>query len=204
MSHGLRSVVAALADRTQRKLLGPALGGEAARDWRGRRVYLAGRFDRREELRLVANELRRLGAEVTSRWLEGEAALTPSELAAAGRAAAVARMDFDDVRRADVCISFTEERGGPQGRGGRHTELGIALATGQRVIVVGPREHVFHCLGVVEHYETWDDARQQLQLLPQTRALRRAPSAALPTPGQPTTMRSSCLATVPSGWLEPE
>jgi hypothetical protein len=71
-------------------------------------------------------------------------------------------MDFDDVREADVCIAFTEPADGPQGRGGRHTELGIALALGQRVIIVGPREHVFHCLPDVERYERWPEARDRL------------------------------------------
>jgi hypothetical protein len=38
----------------------------------------------------------------------------------------------------------------------RHTEFGIGLALGKRLILVGEhREHVFHYLPVVEVYETW-------------------------------------------------
>ena len=71
-------------------------------------------------------------------------------------------MDFEDVRHADVCVAFTEAPDEAQGRGGRHAELGIALGLGHRVIVIGPREHVFHCLPQIEHFESWDEARRLL------------------------------------------
>lgn len=74
----------------------------------------------------------------------------------------MARMDLDDVRSASVCIAFTESPGQAQGRGGRHTELGIALAMGLRVILIGPREHVFHCLPDIEQFDTWEEARDAL------------------------------------------
>jgi hypothetical protein len=111
----------------------------------------------------VAAELEGHGYKVTSRWLTSQAALGPSELASAGRAAALALMDLEDVRRARICIAFTEppEEAKP-GRGGRHTELGIALALGLRVVVVGPREHVFHCLPSIEQYSCWEEARAML------------------------------------------
>jgi hypothetical protein len=32
----------------------------------------------------------------------------------------------------------------------------------KRVVVVGPREHVFHCLPLVEHYSSWAEARLAL------------------------------------------
>lgn len=124
--------------------------------------YLAGRYARRQELRAVAEELQELGHAVTSRWLFVDASLPDRLLPRGGRPAEIAEMDFDDVKRADVCLAFTEPANGPQGRGGRHVELGIALALGQRVVVVGPREHIFHCLPHVEQYENWAEARLQL------------------------------------------
>lgn len=127
---------------------------------RGSRIYLAARFARREELREIAEELAKAGARVTSRWLD-ESPLRDWELGNA-RAATLAEMDFGDLRSADVCIAFTEGGEGPSGRGGRHAELGIALALNLRVIVVGPREHVFHCLPAVEQYPDWERARQAL------------------------------------------
>lgn len=130
------------------------------RDVHGSRIYLAARFARREELRAIAEELRAAGASVTSRWLN-QSPLGDSELGSA-RAATLAEMDFGDLRSADVCIAFTESGDGSNGRGGRHAELGIALALNLRVIVVGPREHVFHCLPAVEQFPDWEEARQAL------------------------------------------
>jgi nucleoside 2-deoxyribosyltransferase len=130
---------------------------------RGPAVYIAGRYVRREELREVAQQLTDRGFEVTSRWLFEDASIPGGHLAPEGRAAEIAQMDFEDVRRADVCIAFTEPSKGPQGRGGRHAELGIALALGQRVLLVGPREHVFHCLEHVEQYDEWPHARRALE-----------------------------------------
>jgi hypothetical protein len=126
-------------------------------------VYLASRFARRDEMKAIAAELEHHGYEVTSRWLTSTAALATTELEGSGRAAELATMDLEDVRRASVCIVFTEppEQSRP-GRGGRHTELGIALALGLRVMLVGPREHVFHCLPDIEQFRSWSEARTAL------------------------------------------
>lgn len=111
----------------------------------------------------VAADLQHNGYEVTSRWLTSTLAIGPGELDIGGRAAELAMMDVEDVRRAGICVAFTEppEETKP-GRGGRHTELGIALALGLRVVLVGPREHVFHCLPGIEQYSSWEEARAAL------------------------------------------
>lgn len=129
---------------------------------RGARVYLAARFARQPELRCIAEELRAAGAQVTSRWLFNARALEQFELNGGHRGTELALMDFDDLKASDICIAFTEDAPGPSGRGGRHAELGIALALDMRVVLVGPREHVFHCLPTVEHYTSWDEARRVL------------------------------------------
>jgi nucleoside 2-deoxyribosyltransferase len=129
---------------------------------RAPRVYLAGRFARRSELRFAAEELARDGFEIASSWLFQDASIPGGIIGSEGRAAEVAEMDFEDIRRADVCIAFTEPADGPQGRGGRHVELGVALALGQRVVIVGPREHLFHCLPDVRHFDDWPAARDGL------------------------------------------
>jgi hypothetical protein len=128
----------------------------------GAKVYLAARFGRQSELREIAEEIELAGGEVTSRWLTNTDALQHADLSGTGRAAQLAMMDFADISRSQVCIAFTESRGGPSGRGGRHAELGIALALNLRVVVVGPREHVFHCLPGIEQYDSWDRARREL------------------------------------------
>lgn len=132
---------------------------------RGANVYLAARYARRAELRAYAKELEAAGAAITCRWLFAEASsLLDKQLAPEKRGGQVAAIDFEDVQRADICLAFTESGDGPVGRGGRHTELGIALALGRRVVVIGPREHVFHCLPQIEHYENWEDASGALIL----------------------------------------
>jgi hypothetical protein len=47
-------------------------------------------------------------------------------------------------------------------RGGRHVELGLALCDGQRTIVVGHRENVFHWLPQIEFYNDWDECLHEL------------------------------------------
>lgn len=118
------------------------------------RIYLAARFSRIDEMNIVAATLEMLGHQVTCRWILGQhkmpdcAVGTPEEVAIRQRFAAE---DLEDLRAADCCISFTEE---PRcaTRGGRHVEYGVALERGQRLILVGPREHVFHWLPQAEWY----------------------------------------------------
>jgi len=109
------------------------------------KVYLAGRFSRRDEFKTLADEIVAAGHQVTSRWLYSDDHHLELDRAQLPAAAAAIR-DLEDVRAATVCIAFTEEPEGPQGRGGRHVELGAALALGMRVIVVGEPEHIFHLL----------------------------------------------------------
>jgi hypothetical protein len=126
-------------------------------------VYLASRFARRDEMREIAQDLEDHGFVVTSRWLESPRPLAGADLDSDGLAGRLAAMDLEDLQRADVCISFTEPPDNPQsGRGGRHAELGIALGMGRHILLVGPREHVFHCLPQIDQYPDWETARQTL------------------------------------------
>ena len=52
-----------------------------------------------------------------------------------------------------MLVSFTGDGGG--GKGGRHVEHGYAMALGKRIVVVGPREHVFHTDPATEVYADW-------------------------------------------------
>lgn len=124
-----------------------------------KRIYLAARYGRREELSEYAAQLRGLGFEVTSHWLNGEHEAqdqTPHPLVRRQ----FALEDWADLMAADTCIAFTEQPGDVPGRsrGGRHVELGAALASGHRILIVGPQENVFCCLPQVEGYATWSDA----------------------------------------------
>jgi hypothetical protein len=134
----------------------PSLKGERMR------IYLAARYIRREELARYAAELRALGHVVTSRWVDGQ---HEAETATQVDRARWAAEDWDDLMAAECCVSFTERPRAQlekPGRGGRHVEFGAAMAAGKRLIVVGWRENVFHCLPDVEFVETWEQAKEML------------------------------------------
>lgn len=143
-----------------------------------KQIYLAGRYSRRLELNEYRDQLRALGFLVQARWLDGGHQLDnagvpigengealvesgQSERAAALRAQFAAD-DWDDATSAEIQINFTEAPRSSANRGGRHVELGIALSRGQRVIVVGHRENIFHWLPEIEFHPTWEEAKASL------------------------------------------
>lgn len=126
------------------------------------KIYLAARYSRNDEMRGVRDVLEALGHEITSRWIDCHTdvsgdytkSFTPEFLNATPELAApLGQHDVDDLAAAETVISFTSDDGG--GKGGRHVEFGLALGLGKRLIVVGPRENIFHTLPQVEHYPNW-------------------------------------------------
>jgi len=138
------------------------------------RYYFAGAYARRAELAGRAMELEMAvpTAKVTSSWLadpqEGHDAgfsvggmTTPEQIELAW---SYGQQDIADLLRSDAIVSFT----GEGARGGRHVEHGFAMAFlgdqpmgsksewPMRLIVVGPREHVFHCHPATEVYPDFD------------------------------------------------
>jgi nucleoside 2-deoxyribosyltransferase len=111
-------------------------------------------------MRKYQEELERLGAIIESAWMsEGHTELFPESMKAAdlvdpwaGRSHAEADLVAIDV--ADLVIVFTDE---PSTTGGRDVEFGYAIASEKRIVVIGPRINVFHCLQEVEQYNTWEE-----------------------------------------------
>lgn len=109
------------------------------------KIYLAATYSKYPIMQQITTRLMSLGFEVTSRWIQGLAGTPQHD----------ALQDVQDVLRADTLIFFSDT---PmtmddlkyQSKGGRHTELGISIATGKRIILVGERENVFHHLPNVE------------------------------------------------------
>ena len=124
-----------------------------------RTIYLAARYSRNEEMRGVRDVLQALGYEVTSRWIDQhggnllESIVAEKLNADPAECSKYAAVDVDDLTRADTVVSFTSADGG--GKGGRHIEFGLALGLGKRLVIVGPRENVFHTLPQVEWYPDW-------------------------------------------------
>jgi hypothetical protein len=144
------------------------------------RYHLAARYARREELCEYRDRLLSIGDTVTSRWLDFRKMPSWS--------VGIAREDCEDLMAADTVIIFTEISNTVLATGGRHVEFGLALAHGKRVIIVGPRENVFHYLVPdSDIFATWKKAfsairRQhtlrQETLRRQTKALAQQPHCA--------------------------
>jgi hypothetical protein len=121
-------------------------------------IYLAARYSRNDEMRGVRDVLEAFGHKVTSRWIDLHGgkypgSFTPDQLNSdPASCAGIAAADIEDMDAADTVISFTSPG---EGKGGRHTEFGWALGRAKRLVVVGPREHVFHTLPQVEWYPDW-------------------------------------------------
>jgi hypothetical protein len=129
------------------------------------RVYLASRYSRREELQGYAAQLLELGlAEVPCRWLtephDWDGTATGEGL---GKAQRFALDDIEDLERCHGVVVFTEEAGEYR-RGGSLVELGIALATGKHVVIVGPAPNVFCTLPAVPRFDSWASALAHLVL----------------------------------------
>jgi hypothetical protein len=136
--------------------------------------YFAARYGRHAELRQYRTEMLAAipGTVITSRWIdchdgELEASYTPDYLNAnPDECWKYGQHDLEDLADSDAIVSFTGDGGG--GKGGRHVEHGIAIAyvdnhpwclrEGEelfRLIVVGPRENIFHCHPHTEAYPSW-------------------------------------------------
>ena len=122
------------------------------------KVYIAGRYSRRDEFRKYANFLIEHGHEVTSRWLlENEPLNSNMGDHSDDFYIHTAKIDLEDVDRADAVLFFSEDPKIGTPRGGRHVEFGYALGKGKKILVFGPRENVFHYIDGVTHYNTIQD-----------------------------------------------
>jgi hypothetical protein len=116
------------------------------------KIYLAAAYERHAEMRGVRDALEALGHRITSRWIDLHAgsvpeAFTMEELNAdPGAYAQYAEADSEDLDAAGTVICFTGTPGI-----GHHVEFGIAVGRGgKRLVIVGPRERVFHALPDIE------------------------------------------------------
>lgn len=123
------------------------------------KVYLAARYSRREELQGYAAQLRELKlAEVPARWLNEDHDWDGVDLV---RAQQLAHDDIEDLGRCHAVVVFTEEAGSYR-RGGSLVELGMAMASGKHVVIVGPAPNVFATLAETPRFLTWADALAHL------------------------------------------
>jgi nucleoside 2-deoxyribosyltransferase len=117
------------------------------------KVYIAGRYSRRDELKSYALILSSLGIVTTSRWLD-ETNPLQTEMGDDTDEfyIAAAKVDLEDIDRADAVVFFSENPLVGIKRGGRHVEFGYAVGKNKQIFVIGPRENIFHYLPGVEHW----------------------------------------------------
>lgn len=139
------------------------------------KIYLAGPYASRFDLRKQAKILEDLGHEITSSWIyesDKNDALshrinqgTYNELDVI-ELRRIADYDMSDLYKADCVIMQSVEK---PSRGGRHFEMGYALCLHHyfkpvKLIIIGKHpETVFYFLPVFEFYETWDDLFGELK-----------------------------------------
>lgn len=116
------------------------------------RIYVAASWSRQKtDAQALADILTKMGHTITSGWLK----------AADGADQAIeAENDYNDVMRAEALVCIT---GDTESKGGRHTELGLALALQKRVYIVGPREQVFHHHPRVTVFATVEEMIERLR-----------------------------------------
>ena len=110
------------------------------------KIYIAAPYTEREYAIAVMLACEASGITVTSRWLK-----SPDELADK-----FAREDLADVAAADWLVALNPLAYQNKGAGGRHVELGYAIALGKRIALVGERTNIFHYLSDIVRVESFE------------------------------------------------
>ena len=122
------------------------------------KVYLASKYSRRLELKEHAKTFRAAGHEVICRWLDGSHDVYGSDPDNDKKRWALE--DLADIFNSRVIICFSESPGETDlGKGGRHIEMGLAMAWNKTIILIGPKENMFHYL---DNVFQCDDIQQAL------------------------------------------
>lgn len=114
------------------------------------RFYLAASFARGAELLDYATILRSLGHEVNSSWIEisqNPALFQPEQIAA--------MIDISEIQDCDCLVSFLTTHDFVYQSGGRHVEFGYAYALEKKLVIIGPRENIFHYLPGVLQFDNF-------------------------------------------------
>lgn len=131
-----------------------------------RRVYLAGKFERKDEIAVYARSFIDSGISVTSSWLNSfyrsnsEAKFSELERSAMA--------DISDIDYSDAFVLFAELE--PTSSYSRIFEFGYAMAKKKTCIVIAPRpiesclETIFYLLPSVHHVNSVDSAIAILQM----------------------------------------
>ena len=104
------------------------------------KVYIAAPFSMQQEAERIQRVLELKKMKVTARWITMEKA----EIRDEPYLQMWAQNDLDDVAAADVLLAISPFEYIEKGTGGRHVELGYALALKIPVILYGFPTNIFH------------------------------------------------------------
>lgn len=119
-------------------------------------VYIAAPYPEKAWALRVANGLAAQGITITSRWLSQVDPPDTDEFA---------RQDLADILRCDVLVALNPDGWAEVGTGGRHVELGYALACGIPALLVGERTNVFHHLSHIKAVDDTEDLAKHIAKL---------------------------------------
>lgn len=122
------------------------------------KIYLASRYSRYQEMQEIRDILIAAGHAVTSRWIDGAHQINDDGWSDEKKLKEYRRFaaeDLEDLQKADLLLSFTEQPGPSSSLGGRHVEFGLSLGS-KKSIIIGPRENVFHYLAQVDWFPDFD------------------------------------------------
>jgi len=126
------------------------------------KIYLASRYQDHPLMREWEQKLNEYGHTVTSRWIKGGHEIIADASDDLQRKE-FAKEDMQDIIRADAFICRSDPSFFRSGRGGRHVELGVAIAYRKLIILVGERENVFHWLNRVNVFPSFEEALLYLE-----------------------------------------
>lgn len=128
------------------------------------KVYLAARYCEKNRIAKLAEDLPVLEVESTSSWykedFKPDVSMHDVEVDVLEL---IAKRDIREIQEADVFVQFTIDPDSPMIRGGMHFECGYAWALKKPILLVGPRQNVFHHLPGVERVKGWKEAKTWLR-----------------------------------------
>lgn len=142
-------------------------------------IYLSAPYNQREEMIAYAQELQLAGHNITSKWIHGDHHLVPwkhrknwtndvgTDDAVDPNAQPIALEDYENLKKANTIIFFSRKPSNPAPRGSRHVEFGIALEVRMDILVIGPRENLFHTMPGIQHWPSWEEFKQEGPCFPQ-------------------------------------
>lgn len=122
------------------------------------KLYLAAGFSKKNDIAEKTELLKSYGVDVVSSWhLETVGPQTTLADCSDDYHRENAARDLAEIESADTLVLFTQDPTIPFCRGGRMHEAGYAQGKGKRVVVVGPKENIFHWLSDVTVYASFSE-----------------------------------------------